>query len=52
MERIRYADQYFGRGTSKRGSRTERGYFYLLLGAPLERQVFATQSQVWPSGRE
>jgi GWxTD domain-containing protein len=48
MERIRFADQTFGRGTSRRGSRTERGYYYLLLGAPLERTSFATQSQIWP----
>jgi GWxTD domain-containing protein len=48
MERIRFADQTFGRGTSRRGSRTERGYYYLLLGAPLERQLFSTVSQIWP----
>lgn len=48
MERVRFADQNFGRGTSKRGSQTERGYFYLLLGKPLERQFFTTFSQVWP----
>ena len=48
MERVRFADQNFGRDTSKRGSQTERGYFYLLLGTPLERQLFTTQSQVWP----
>ena len=48
MERVRFADQNFGRGTSKRGSQTERGYYYLLLGPPLERQSFLTQSQIWP----
>jgi GWxTD domain-containing protein len=48
MERIRYADFQFGRGAVKRGSRTERGYFYLLLGPPLERQAYTTYSQVWP----
>jgi len=47
-ERIRFADQNFGRGTSKRGSQTERGFYYLLLGPPLERQTFLTQSQIWP----
>lgn len=47
-ERIRFADQTFGRGSVKRGSQTERGFFYLLLGKPLERQIFATQSQIWP----
>jgi GWxTD domain-containing protein len=48
MERVRFADQNFGRESSRRGSQTERGYFYLLLGKPLERQVFTTFSQVWP----
>lgn len=48
MERIRFADQNFGRESSGRGSQTERGYFYLLLGKPLERQIFSTFSQVWP----
>lgn len=48
MERIRYADFQFGRGSVKRGSRTERGYFHLLLGPPLDRQAYTTFSQVWP----
>ena len=49
MERVRFADQNFGHESSKRGSQTERGYFYLLLGKPLERQFFTTLSQVWPT---
>ncbi len=48
MERVRFADQNFGHGTSKRGSQTERGYYYLLLGPPLERNFFTTLSQIWP----
>jgi GWxTD domain-containing protein len=48
MERVRFADQNFGHESSGRGSQTERGYFYLLLGKPLERQFFTTQSQIWP----
>ncbi len=48
MERVHFADRYFGIGSSKRGCLTERGYFYLLLGKPRERQVFATQSDIWP----
>jgi len=47
-ERIRYADSSFGIGSHKRGSRTERGTFYRLLGPPLERHRYATHSQVWP----
>jgi GWxTD domain-containing protein len=48
MARIRYADQYFGIGSVKRGSQTERGFFYLALGKPLERNIFATFSNLWP----
>jgi GWxTD domain-containing protein len=49
MERVRFADQTFGRDSSTRGSQTERGYYYLVLGPPLERNLFTTASQVWPS---
>jgi len=48
MERVHFADQYFSIGSSKRGCLSERGYYYLLLGKPLERQIFATQSDIWP----
>jgi GWxTD domain-containing protein len=48
MERVRFADLNFGHESSRRGSQTERGYFYLLLGKPLERQLFTTESQIWP----
>lgn len=49
MERVRFADQTFGHDSPKRGSQTERGYYYLLLGPPLERRLFTTNSEVWPS---
>jgi len=48
QERVRFADRTFGRGAVKKGSNTERGYFYLLLGPPIDRQIYATQSQLWP----
>jgi GWxTD domain-containing protein len=48
MKRVKFADLNFGRESSKRGSQTERGYFYLLLGPPLEKQAYATSSEVWP----
>ena len=48
MERLHFADLYFGYGSPKKGSQTERGYFYLLLGPPLERNIFATHSELWP----
>ncbi|MFB0564135.1 MAG: GWxTD domain-containing protein [Candidatus Aminicenantaceae bacterium] len=48
MKRVQFADANFGRQTSKRGSQTDRGYFYLLLGPPLERQFFTTSSRLLP----
>ncbi len=48
MERIRFADRYFGFEFSGKGHESERGYFYLLLGPPLERHIYATQSELWP----
>jgi len=48
MERIRFADRNFGIGSSRRGSRTDRGFFHLLLGKPLERNIFATHADIWP----
>ena len=48
QERVRFADQNFGFGSVKRGSQTERGFYYLLLGPPLERHQFTTWSQLWP----
>ena len=40
MERVRFADRYFGIGSSRRGCQTERGFYYLVLGKPLERNVY------------
>ncbi len=48
MDRVQFADRYFGIGSAKRGCLTERGFFYLVLGKPLERNVFATFSEFWP----
>ncbi|MGB7295964.1 MAG: GWxTD domain-containing protein [Candidatus Aminicenantales bacterium] len=47
-ERVRFADRSFGHFSPKRGSQTDRGFFYLVLGPPLERTFFTTQSQIWP----
>jgi len=47
-ERISFADQKFGHFSPKRGSQTDRGFFYVVLGPPLERTFYTTQSQVWP----
>ncbi len=47
-ERVRFADQKFGHYSPKRGSQTDRGFFHVVLGPPLERTLYTTQSQVWP----
>jgi GWxTD domain-containing protein len=47
-ERVRFADDNFGHYSPKRGSQTERGYFWIVLGKPLERTFYTTQSQLWP----
>ncbi len=48
MARVAFADQNFGHDSPKRGSQTERGYYYLLLGRPLERTRYTTNSEIWP----
>ena len=48
MARVRFADENFGHDSPKRGSQTERGYYYLVLGPPLERRYFTTESAIWP----
>lgn len=48
MERVRFADRYFGFDSPKKGSLTERGRFYLILGPPLDRQIYATHSDLNP----
>ena len=48
QRRLNYVDRMFGRGSVKRGRETERGRIYLLLGPPLERQVFDTYSNLYP----
>jgi GWxTD domain-containing protein len=48
MERVRFADKTFGHDSPKRGSQTDRGFYYLLLGKPLERTLYTTNSEIWP----
>ncbi len=47
-ERVAFADATFGHDSPKRGSQTERGYYYLLLGKPLQRTLYTTNSDIWP----
>ncbi len=48
MKRVQFADANFGRQSSRRGSQTDRGYYYLLLGPPINRTIYDTVSQVIP----
>lgn len=48
MKRVQYSDQEFGRQSGRRGIETDRGFFYLLLGPPLERSTYTTHSQILP----
>lgn len=48
MARVAFADANFGHDSPKRGSQTERGYYYLLLGKPLERTRYTTNADIWP----
>lgn len=48
LERVRFADEHFSLGSARRGCLSERGYYYLLLGKPLERSIYATYSDLWP----
>lgn len=38
--RLKYTDEYFGRGTFKRGRDTDRGRVYIILGEPLSVERF------------
>jgi GWxTD domain-containing protein len=47
--RLEYVDNFFGRDTFLPGWRTDRGRFYILLGAPRSRQNFEGRDQVYPA---
>ncbi len=42
--RLRYANEYFGRGTVKLGRETDRGRIYILLGEPVDIQRYFEES--------
>ncbi len=48
MKRVQFANANFGRQSSRKGSQTERGYYYLLLGPPVSRTTYDTVSQIIP----
>ncbi len=48
MARVKFADENFGHDSPKRGSQTDRGFYYRLLGPPLERTRYTTNADIWP----
>jgi GWxTD domain-containing protein len=47
--RLEYANEFLGRDTSGPGWRTDRGRYYILLGAPRNRLYFDANDEVYPS---
>lgn len=47
--RISHANQFFGRGTPKRGWRTDRGRIYIILGEPNDIQRFEGKTMTYPA---
>jgi len=51
--RLKYSDEYFGRGSLKRGRDTDRGRIYIILGKPISDERFdegtqnLTPSELW-----
>jgi GWxTD domain-containing protein len=48
-KRMAYADQYFGRDTTRPGWTTDRGRIYILLGPPIDISRFEGESYVHPT---
>ncbi|MDH4218748.1 MAG: GWxTD domain-containing protein [Candidatus Aminicenantes bacterium] len=47
--RIAYANQYFGRGTTRPGWQTDRGRIYIILGPPLDIGRYEVEGYVHPA---
>ncbi len=47
--RLEYANKFLGRDTFRKGYRTDRGRFYILLGEPRSRQNFESRDKVYPA---
>jgi len=48
-QRVAYANQYFGRDTTRPGAMTDRGRIYILLGPPIDISRFEGESYVHPT---
>ncbi|MBN2246224.1 MAG: GWxTD domain-containing protein, partial [Candidatus Aminicenantes bacterium] len=47
-QRIRYANEYYGRGTPRPGWRTDQGRIYITLGPPRNMEDFTNINGVYP----
>ena len=47
-QRIKYAVEYFGRGTSRQGWKTDQGRIYIILGPPRNIEDFTNINGVYP----
>ncbi len=48
-QRIRYANEYYGRGTPRPGWRTDQGRIYIILGPPRNIEDFTNVNGVYPT---
>lgn len=47
--RLEYANKFLGRDTFRKGYKTDRGRFYILLGEPRSRQNFESRDGIYPA---
>ncbi len=48
-ERFDYVNKWFGRSTFREGWQTDRGRYYILLGAPRSIQNFEARDEIYPT---
>ncbi len=49
IKRFRYANEHFGRGTTREGWMTDRGRIYIILGAPASIESFEATQGLYPT---
>ncbi len=48
VKRFEYADKEFHKGASRPGWMTDMGRFYIILGAPNDKDDFSTRAEIYP----
>lgn len=48
-ERLDYVNNWFGRSTFREGWQTDRGRYYILLGAPRSIQNYEARDEIYPT---